>query len=173
MPRDKGSLTWSRAAGLAVLSLSTETSRGRRLWNNSSPLGPGPSCTQSRPSTAAARACSSPFPVGMPCNQSGQQGSAPSQVRSPMCPWDQPFLRHFSKASASVKLRSSKKSGRRREARARRRFSRAPCRVLALEDGEGVEGEGHVVRPIPVTFGIGLAGAWVEGLTGSRGTFCL
>ena len=41
-------LTCSRAARLAVLSLSTETCSGCRLWKNSSPLGPGPICTHSR-----------------------------------------------------------------------------------------------------------------------------
>lgn len=99
-------------------------------------MGPGPSCTQSRPSTAAARACSSPFPVGRLSSQPMQQGSAPSQFRSPVSPRAQPFLRHFSKASASVRRRSSKKSGSKRDARARRRLSRAPCRVLALRNEE-------------------------------------
>ena len=65
-----------------------------------------------------------------------QQGSAPSQFRSPVSPRAQPFLRHFSKASASVRRRSSKKSGSKRDARARRRLSRAPCRVLALRNEE-------------------------------------
>lgn len=85
-------LTWSRAAGLAVLSLSTDTRRGCRLWKSSSPLGPGPSCTQSRPSTAAASACSSPFPGEMLSGQPMQQGSAPSQFRSPLSPQGPTFL---------------------------------------------------------------------------------
>ena len=38
---EHGTLTWSRAAGLAVLSLSTETRRGCRPWNSSSPFPAG------------------------------------------------------------------------------------------------------------------------------------
>lgn len=127
-----------------MLSLSTETRRGCRLWNSSSPLGPGPSCTQSRPSMAAARACSSPFPAGMLFSQPCTKVSTwPVQVTH--VPWVQPFLRHFSKASASVRLRSIKKSGSRRDARARRKLSRAPCRVLAL--GDKVEGFCEPAQP--------------------------
>ena len=83
---EHGTLTWSRAAGLAVLSLSTETRRGCRPWNSSSPLGPGPSCTQSRPSTAAARACSSPFPAGMLFSQPTHKGQLPAISGPPRVP---------------------------------------------------------------------------------------
>jgi len=85
-------LTCSRAARLAVLSLSTETSSGCRLWKNSSPLGPGPICTHSRPSTAAARACSSPLPAGRPTVSPGSEGHHPAGSGPPPAPWGPTFL---------------------------------------------------------------------------------
>lgn len=52
-----------------------------------------------------------------------------------------PFFRHFSKESVSVSLRSSRKSKSILEEKASRRFSRATCRVLALEKTETVLGK--------------------------------
>lgn len=135
------------------------------LWKSSSPWGPGPSCTQSRPSRAAARACSVPFPAGMPSSQPAWQGLALGPLGS-LGPPAPPFLRHFSKASASVRRRSSKKSGSRRATRARRRLSRAPCRVLALGDEE----RDLLGRPHSGGTWCRLSRDRVQGLAGGQGT---
>ena len=102
----------------------------------------------------------------MPSSQSMQQGPVPSQFRPPVCPQAQPFLRHFSKASATVRLRSSKKSESRCAARARRRLSRAPCRVLALgEEERGLVGQsylGHIWHGLSRDTGEGIG--WKSGV---------
>lgn len=53
-----------RAAGLAALSLSTETKQWLQAAEEfPAPLGPGPSCTHSRPSTARRGPAPSPLPA--------------------------------------------------------------------------------------------------------------